>query len=108
MLLRACPMRMNNICHGEGGYYLKDRQGEIFPVKCHKGCVSEILNSKPIFMADKLSEIDATGISGLELWFYDEDFNKTCDIIKKYQGKGTPEPLGEFTRGHFYRGFILK
>ena len=108
MLLRACPMRMNNICHGEGGYYLKDRQGEIFPVKCHKGCVSEILNSKPIFMADKLSEIDATGISGLELWFYDEDFNKTCDIIKKYQGEGNPEPLGEFTRGHFYRGFILK
>jgi len=108
MLLRACPMKMNNVCRGDGGYYLKDRQGEIFPIKCHKGCVSEILNSKPIYMADKLLELENSGVSGLQLWFYDEDFNKTCDIIKKYQGMENETPTGEFTRGHFYRGFILK
>ncbi len=108
MLLRACPMKMNRVCRGEGGYYLKDRQGEIFPIKCSKGCVSEVLNSKPIYMADKLSEIESTGVSGLELWFYDESFDETLDIIRKYQGVGNSEPPGEFTRGHFYRGFILK
>ncbi|MDO4617920.1 MAG: DUF3656 domain-containing protein [Clostridia bacterium] len=108
MLLRACPLKMSGVCRGEGGYSLKDRQGEIFPIECGKNCVSEIFNSKPIYMADKLSEIEQSGVSGLQLWFLDEDYDETLDIIKKYKGEGDLTPPEEFTRGHFYRGFIQK
>lgn len=102
MLMRRCPAG----CGGAGGMTLRDRRGEEFPISCGDGCIAELMNSKPIYMADKLSELKDAGIDGLQLWFYDENGDKVRDIIAEYKGEKDTSPPDDFTRGHFYRGFL--
>ena len=72
---------------------------------CGRGCTSELLNSKPIYMADKLGDLRRAGINGLQLWFTDEGAKETARIISDYKN-GTDKPIENFTRGHFYRGMV--
>ena len=78
---------------------LTDRRGIEFPIDCHTGC-SEILNSVPVYMADRLGEIRNTDF--LLLYFTDESKEKTALVIQDYIRGGKPK--GEFTRGLLYRG----
>ncbi len=102
MLMRRCPAK----CGGSGGMKLRDRRGEEFPISCGEGCIAELMNSKPIYMADKLSELKEAGVDGLQLWFYDESGEEVRDIIERYKGEKDASPPEDFTRGHFYRGFL--
>lgn len=102
MLMRRCPAA----CGGKGGMSLLDRRGEEFPISCGDGCISELMNSKPIYMADKLGDLKDAGVDGLQLWFYDESGYEVLDIIQKYKGLKDAAPPEYFTRGHFYRGFL--
>ena len=57
MLTRNCPIRNGKTCQEcKMNSYLTDRMGKKFPVVCNMG-YSEILNSAPIYMADRMSEI---------------------------------------------------
>ncbi len=105
MLMRKCPAGAAGVCDKKGGFVLADRRREEFPVVCTEGCVSEILNSKPIYMADKLSDIEKAGVDGLQLWFYDETADVVRRIIAEYKGEKEAKVPDAFTRGHFYRGF---
>ena len=61
---------------------------------------SIIYNSVPIFIADKLNEIEKCGISHGRLIFTTETKEETENIIKAYLHK---KPLNiKFTRGKFY------
>ena len=62
--------------------------------------MSEILNSRPVYMADRLSEIK--NVDFILLYFTDESKQQAQNIIKQYLVGGKPQ--GEFTRGLFYRG----
>ena len=107
MIMRRCPAK--DVCRGEGGYTLKDRRGEEFSIKCNTECVSELMNSKVIYMADKLDDIKKSGADAIELWFYresPEEVKRIIDVYKKgINGEGTP-CVKDFTRGHFYRGMV--
>lgn len=103
MIMRRCPAK--GVCRGEGGYSLRDRRGEEFTLMCGAGCVSELLNSKPIYMADRLDDLRRAGIDGLQLWFTTETAHETEKIVADYKN-GTTEPIENFTRGHFYRGMV--
>ena len=81
--------------------YLKDRKNEEFPVVCN-GMTTFVLNSKPVYMADKLSEIEKAGISVGILQFTVESAQECREVIKAYRLGNASD--GEFTRGHFYRG----
>lgn len=105
MVMRKCPAGAAGKCRGGGGYSLSDRRGERFPVLCGKDCTSELLNSKPVYMADKMQDIIRAGIDGVQLWFYDESGSDVQRIISEYQN-GSEKPPEEFTRGHFYRGMV--
>lgn len=87
---------------------LKDRKGEIFPVIC-ENCRSIVLNSKVIFMADKVQKIKKAG-ADLRLMFTIESEKETEEIILKYKealsGKMIEAPIDGFTRGHFTRGVL--
>jgi len=88
---------------------LKDRMDEEFPVKCNEGCVAEILNSKPIYMADKPEIVNKLKINALRLIFTVENTEKCGTIITEYKKmlENLPGKVGTentFTRGHFYRG----
>lgn len=100
MLTRNCPIKNGLDCKScKGEQSLTDRKGIKFPVRCCNGC-SEILNSRPIYIADKLS--DVKNVDFLLLNFTVESKEKVNKIIEAYD-KELP-PLGEFTRGLYFRG----
>ncbi|MFA7637187.1 MAG: DUF3656 domain-containing protein [Monoglobales bacterium] len=106
MKTAVCPVKTvtKKCADGGCGAYLKDRKNEQFPVVCN-GMTSFILNSKPIYMADKLRELERAGVATALLWFTDESPDRCESIIKAYINGESPE--GSFTRGHFYRGAML-
>lgn len=100
MLTRNCPVRNGKTCKECGrNSVITDRLGISFPVSCDGNC-SEILNSRPIYMAERLNEIRSA--DNILLYFTRESAERVSEIIKAYNEKSAPN--GEFTRGLYYRG----
>lgn len=100
MLTRNCPVKNKKTCAQCGGKSsLTDRKNISFPVDCSSGC-SELLNSQPVYMADRLSEI--RNVDFIFLYFTTETKAEAAEIIEAY--KLGRKPKGEFTRGLLYRG----
>ena len=66
-------------------YKLKDRKREEFPIVCSKGCIAKLLNSKPIFMADKIADLKKLKINSIRLIFTVEKFAQCDKIIDMYK-----------------------
>lgn len=99
MLTRNCPIKNAKTCAecGKKGF-LADRKGVRFPVICRKG-YSEVLNSTPIYLADKKE--DLRYFDFLILNFTDESSHQVGEIINNYKcGKSFS---GNFTRGLYYK-----
>lgn len=102
MMTRNCPVATKLTCSECGGRsYLLDRMGVRFPVRCKNGC-SFVLNSRPLWLADKLNDIRNVDY-GL-LWFTDESKEECTRVISDYRRGGAPQ--GEFTRGLYYKGVL--
>lgn len=100
MLTRNCPIKNGKTCKECGrNSFITDRMGVEFPVLCTNSC-SEILNSRPIYLADRLSEIE--NVDFITLYFTKETKSEASAVIKKYVCGEKPD--GEFTRGLYYRG----
>lgn len=100
MLTRNCPVKNKKNCAECGGKSsLTDRKNITFPVDCSSGC-SELLNSQPVYMADRLDEIKNTDF--ILLYFTTETKEEAAEIINAYKDGGKPK--GGFTRGLLYRG----
>ncbi len=100
MLTRNCPVKNGKTCaQCNRSSAIVDRMNVEFPVRCTNGC-AEIMNSRPIFLADRLNEIK--NVSFLLLKFTTETREECEHIITLYKTGGKPE--GEFTRGLYYRG----
>ena len=100
MLTRNCPVKNGTDCETcKGRGVLTDRMNKKFPVVCSFGC-SEVLNSQPIYMADRLSEIK--NVDFLTLYFTREKKEIVDAILDAYRkGKAVK---GDYTRGLYYRG----
>ena len=100
MLTRNCPIKNGKTC-GEckRNSEITDRMGIRFPVKCFMG-YSEILNSRPIYMADRMKEIPSADI--LFFNFTTESTKEVKEILDAYENNKKPQI--EFTRGLLYRG----
>ncbi len=102
MLLRSCPLKNGHSCaECHGGGTLTDRKGIAFPVFCRAG-VSELFNSTPHYLADRLDEL--YGLDFLLLYFTDESSQEINRIIKLYQNGG--DLGGNYTRGAYYREIL--
>lgn len=100
MLTRNCPVKNGKTCKTCGRKsVITDRMGISFPVYCDGNC-SEILNSRPIYMAERLNEM--RNIDSLVLYFTIETREQVSQIINDYKEKSAPN--GSFTRGLYYRG----
>lgn len=100
MLTRNCPVKNKKSCaECRQSSFLTDRKNIRFPVDCSSGC-SELLNSQPVFMADRLDEIKNADF--MLLYFTTESREEAEAIINAYKNGGRPK--GEFTRGLLYRG----
>ena len=99
MLLKNCPLKNGHSCSEcDKKGSLKDRRGINFPIRCRMG-YSQLFNSTPIFLADKLDELK--GADMLYLYFTDESPEEVEGIIYAYRHGG--EPTGDFTRGLTFR-----
>ena len=100
MVTRNCPVKNGKNCKECGRQSeITDRKGIKFPVRCFMG-YTEILNSRPIYMGDRLGEIPECDI--LFFNFTTESKNEVADVISAYNEEKSPQ--GEFTRGLLYRG----
>ncbi|WP_195891753.1 U32 family peptidase [Anaeromassilibacillus senegalensis] len=108
MLTRNCPA-----ANGPQGCLkcktppvLTDRKGVQFPIRCTGAC-SEVVNSVPVWMADRLNEI--RNMDFLTLRFTTESMDERQRVLEAYRsGNAAPPPPGSFTRGLYYRGFQME
>ena len=102
MCMKNCPVKNGRTCEKcDKKAVIKDRLGIEFPIKCRSG-FSELYNSKPIFLADKLNELK--GLDILLLSFTTEDKTECEKIINGYTaGAKAPD---DFTRGLYFRELI--
>ena len=77
------------------GGALTDRTGTSFLLRGDK-----LYNSVPIFMADKLKDVEKSGITHGRLIFTTESTQEVCAVIKAYMYRKTLEI--DFTRGKYY------
>lgn len=102
MLYRCCPVKNGKSCAECGGNgNITDRRGVAFPIQCRKG-FSELLNSVPIWLADRKHEF--LSLDFITLYFTDETAEHAEKVIKAYINGG--EPQEKYTRGLYYRGVI--
>ena len=100
MLTRNCPVKNGTDCEAcKASGYLTDRLGKKFPVMCNFGC-SEVLNSQPVYMGDRLSEIK--NVDYLTFYFTRES-KSLCEAVLDAYRKGK-SVKGDYTRGLYYRG----
>ena len=100
MLTRNCPAANAGGCQNcKTDPLLTDRRGIQFPVQCSGAC-SEVLNSVPLYMADRVKEVRNQDFGVLR--FTTETAEEAEEVIGRYL-TGAPSE-GEFTRGLYYRG----
>ncbi|MBQ6830619.1 MAG: U32 family peptidase [Clostridia bacterium] len=104
MLMRNCPVKAVRSCADCGGRsHLVDRKGVKFPVTCGGGC-SELLNSVPLYTADRPDLTD--GWTFLYLHFTDETPERVAQVLREYREGGQPPQA--FTRGLYDKGWAKK
>lgn len=100
MLTRNCPVK-NSVgcekCRKNGK--LTDRKGIEFSVACSPYPCAEVLNSRVLYMGDRMNEISA---SFAHFYFTDESKKEVEKIISLYQNGSKAD--FEYTRGLYYRG----
>ena len=99
MLMRQCPIK-NEIGCKKCTSSLTDRTKRKFPVLC-SGSYTELLNSVPVWMADKLHELHGCGYILID--FTDEAPAEVIRISYAYRNGADYKPEA-FTRGLLYRG----
>lgn len=102
MMFKNCPLKNGEGCKNcDGQGSITDRMGITFPIIC-RDTYSELYNSAPTYMADKLE--DLSGFNFALLYFTDESEEDIEKIIHDYTYGGTPN--GNYTRGLYYRNIL--
>lgn len=100
MLTRNCPVRNELSCSEcKSNSFLVDRMGVEFPVRCKNGC-SYILNSRPLWLADKQNDIRNCDFA--LLYFTTETKEQVLEVIDSFICEKSAK--GDFTRGLYYKG----
>lgn len=80
---------------------LTDRKSVTFPVVPAPGGRSRLLNSQPLYLADK-PEWQTAGLTYARFLFTVETPDECMEVIRRYQN-GEPPATQSFTRGLYYR-----
>lgn len=100
MLTKNCPIKAAKGCENCDGKII-DRKNIEFPVRCRNG-FSQIFNSRPIYLADRLDEFCKCPTK--VLYFSTETKSEVENIINAYRKKLPPS--GEYTRGLYHKGVL--
>jgi len=98
MLCRCCPGKNADGCARCGGNTsLTDRKNISFPVVCDGSC-AQVLNSRTLWIADRLDEFRA---DYFYFSFTDESAEECAEVLAAYANRKPPQ--GEYTRGLYWR-----
>ncbi len=101
MVFRNCPLKNGISCADcDKNGVITDRLGTRFPVRCRMG-YSELLNSVPIWLADRKAELSA---DFLVLYFTREEKTRVAQVIEAYKSGASSDI--KHTRGLYYRGVL--
>lgn len=102
MLFKNCPIKNGKSCADcDKKGTITDRKNTEFPVRCRMG-FSELLNSVPIWLADRIEDLKAVDFA--VLYFTGESQSRVLEVINAYKNGLACDT--EYTRGLFYRGTI--
>lgn len=104
MVSAGCVHQTLKQCHRQPGQLvLKDRYQKEFPVKNYcRDCYNVIYNSQPLYLLDRLEELNKICLLGYRMMFTTESRQEVLAVLKGWLfGQ---EAKGEFTRGHWKRG----
>ncbi len=100
MVYRNCPAKTSKGCGGcNGRAELTDRIQKSFPVVCRGREYSQLLNTLPLYLADKAQDLMLFDF--ITLYFTIENAAECEELLRRYREHLPPE--GEFTRGLYYR-----
>lgn len=103
MITENCILKNIGKCPCKNGGYVTDRKGTKFPiVKDGDKCRSVVLNSVPLYMADKGEELDKIGADYLRLMFTTEDRKRVGEVCDAYLNGSAPNNL-DFTRLRMFK-----
>lgn len=102
MLVRNCPVRSFEGCRMKG-CSIKDRLGCEFPLICdHRSDgASQILNSRPVYLADHKKEIANTGVDFINFFITTETKAQVEQAVDAWNNE--KKFGGEFTRGLYFK-----
>lgn len=102
MTMENCLANVHATCHhGKDIYPLTDEKGNVFPVLCSYPHRNEVLNARPLYMADKMEVFDGAGICAFLFRFTTETKKEVEEVMALYKDR-TPAPF-PFTRGCFFQ-----
>ncbi len=102
MTMENCLASVHTTCHGGKDVYpLTDEKGNVFPVLCAYPHRNEVLNARPLYMADKMDVFEGAGISAFLFRFTTETKKEVEEILSLYKMRA-PAPF-PFTRGCFFQ-----
>jgi len=104
MQTKNCMLKNFTTCKEHRGGQIQDRTGRQFPILCDYDCQNILLNSTPLYLADRNREWQETGITFGRLLFTHESAQEIASLLDAYT-KGAPHPE-EYTRGLYYRGVL--
>ncbi len=104
MQTKNCLLQNVTDCKHKAGGTLRDRTGRYFPVLCDYNCQNILLNSTPLYLADRNREWQEAGLAFGRLLFTTETPREIAAILDAYT-HGAPHP-DEYTRGLYYRGVL--
>ena len=106
MITENCVIhsRTGSCTCASGRTNLMDRTGSRFPImRDGDTCRSVIYNSRKLYWADRLGELQQLGLWGLRLNFTTENDQQVNAVLQEYARGGTFDP-GVSTRGLYLRG----
>lgn len=102
MAFKNCPLKNGRECKDcDKQGVITDRKNTEFPIRC-RAFYSEMFNSKPIYIADRLSEI--RNVDFLVLSFTTENSTEARNMIDRYLF--SENPISDYTRGLYYRDVL--
>lgn len=105
MISENCMLKNMDKCPCGGIGEIYDRTGAKFPVvRDGDICRSVVLNSVPLYMGDKIGDLNKTG-ADLRIVFTIETTEECKAVCEDYLGKNKLK-LDNFTRLHFYKGAL--
>lgn len=96
-------------CQSQSPLELQDKKGFGFPVYFDRWCNMHIMNSRELSLLSHLNQVQASGARYLRIEGRTKDsgwVRTVTDLYRRGLAGEEVEVLGEFTKGHYFRGVL--